>query len=951
MHARATGRRPSCDGGPEDPWIRVLHDGGNATPEQGWKLHLSATVASAEEILRRALPVLLAEEAVFKVAGSLATLTALNQGDSGLAQVGKFVTVYPRDDDQAVRLAARLDEVTRGLPGPAIPSDRALRPGSRVFYRYGSYGQRALQLPTGELVPAMKAPDGQLVPDRRPTAYASPAWAVDPFVAAGVAPELPRATATRVIAGRYVPAATLHRSPRSTVLLALDLKAYRRCVLKRVERWDAARLRHEADVLRRLGPDPGFPALHDILEDDEHLHLVLEDLAGETLTTHVQRDAARGIFAPPERLVALGRALAALLGKLHAAGLAHGDLKSSNVLLGSDPAEIRLIDFEMAHGPSLPALLSHGRGTRGYRSPAQIAGALPSPADDIHALGALLYFVATGAEPAEGPRDAPLHGRPPEVLNPALPPALCAVITRCLAPDPRARFATAADVSAALADALLPPSLRARAAARPAFPTSILCPAPTEVLAFLRHPPDAHPSDAEEVFPHPVYPEVLPPPASDAPPASYIAPLPSLPSARPVRAEALDLAWQLADTLVHAAAPAPAPAPAPQDGLFWPDLHPAAHGLPSRDIGHGTAGIVLALAALTTAFGVTAHRATLARAAMGLLHAPRPEGPPAAGLYLGEAGVGTALLAAGRALDDPSLCAAAEARGRFIATLPFVSPDLYNGAAGRLRFHLWLWTATGREEHLDAALRAGAHLLTVAERDDEGYARWTSLEASGRQSCTPQLGYAHGAAGIADCLLDLAEASGETHFLEAARGAARWLTAQAVPALADGSGRAWPVVENGPPHDAHWCHGATGIGRFFLHAAACNLLPSAGDMAARAARTVARGARWIGPSQCHGLAGNVEFLVDMFQETADATYLADAAVLFRLLQAFADEHEGRRLWQADRPGVRVPAFQVGYAGVAACLLRLGDPAAAPHLLSGRAFGGPARMTRRRAWVA
>ena len=77
----------------------------------------------------------------------------------------------------------------------------------------------------------------------------------------------------------------------------------------------------------------------------------------------------------------------------------------------------------------------------------------------------------------------------------------------------------------------------------------------------------------------------------------------------------------------------------------------------------------------------------------------------------------------------------------------------------------------------------------------------------------------------------------------------------------------------------------------------------------------------------------------------------DAGALFRLLQAFSVEEEGRRLWQADRPGVVVPAFQVGYAGIAACLLRLGDPATAPHLLSGQAFEEPGRASPRRARVA
>ena len=60
-------------------------------------------------------------------------------------------------------------------------------------------------------------------------------------------------------------------------------------------------------------------------------------------------------------------------------------------------------------------------------------------------------------------------------------------------------------------------------------------------------------------------------------------------------------------------------------------------------------------------------------------------------------------------------------------------------------------------------------------------------------------------------------------------------------------------------------------------------LPEAAGLAARAARTVARGGRWIGPTQCRGLAGSVEFLLDMLQGTGDPAYLGAAWALARLL--------------------------------------------------------------------
>jgi len=136
------------------------------------------------------------------------------------------------------------------------------------------------------------------------------------------------------------------------------------------------------------------------------------------------------------------------------------------------------------------------------------------------------------------------------------------------------------------------------------------------------------------------------------------------------------------------------------------------------------------------------------------------------------------------------------------------------------------------------------------------------------------------------------EATGDDRFLSAARGAGRWLARQAVPVLDDGSGLDWPRTEGEPPFGAAWCHGAVAIGLFFLHAARLDVLPGAADVAARAARTAARGARPQGPIQCHGLAGNIEFLLDMNSVTGDAAYLAEARSLGRLLEAFSYEKDG-----------------------------------------------------------
>ena len=859
-------------------WLHVRNTR-TRCPEQGWKLHVSAGIGSAEAVLRQVLPVLLAEGVEFKLAISTDALAALNDGSGGLAQVGKFITIYPSDDAQLIRLAVALDDATQGLRGPRIPSDRPLRPGSLVHYRYGGSGDRIMQTPLGEVLPALVAPSGELVPDRRLPIYEPPAWATDPLLAAGVAQELP--APSPLIAGRYLIISTVHRAARGTVNVAIDTETLRTCVLKQAYR-DAQltadgkdardRLRLEAEALGRLAPDARFPTLFSLLEYDDDLYLVMEHVAGETLQRHLELSLARGILPAAEQIAAWARELVAALSTIHDAGLVYRDLKASNVIVAPD-GRLRLVDFDLAQDLAAP-WAPLGRGTPGYMSPQQAAFALPAVTDDIYALGALLFFLATGVEPSRSaPHAAPI-ARHLASLNPRLGSALILVIVRCLAPAEADRYASLATLDADLAKS------------------------GSLVSVWALRGGDEEPTEPE----------------ADA------------------QARWGVLARRLGDTLVAAAERAET-----DTGLCWRSHQHLAAGLICRDINTGVAGTVLALAELVAAFDDAEHRRVLAEGARWLARAPRPAGRPPVGLYVGDSGVGAALLRAGQILGDDQLIEAAAERGRFVASAHPASPDLFSGTAGCLRFHLLLWDDLGTPDHLTAAVTAGRRLLSMAEDVGDGMLRWVMPPGYDGMSGQAYLGYAHGAAGIADALLDLFEATQDENFRLGAEAAGRWLAGLAVPTLDDESGLNWPEMEGQPLSRCFWCHGAAGIGRFWLHAASIDAIPESASIAAAAARTVARGARWIGPTQCHGLAGNIEFLLDMFQATGDRAYWAEAGSLARLLEAFAVERDGLLVWPSESPGMYTPDYMVGYAGVAMCLLRLSDPHHRHHQLSRRGF--------------
>ena len=97
-------------------------------------------------------------------------------------------------------VAVALHEAPEGLVGPRILSDRPLRPGSLVHYRYGEFSGDKELTDAGMLVPAMTGPDGGVVRDVRNAWFSPPAWAAPPF------PDEPHRPET-------APSSVLYRSP------------------------------------------------------------------------------------------------------------------------------------------------------------------------------------------------------------------------------------------------------------------------------------------------------------------------------------------------------------------------------------------------------------------------------------------------------------------------------------------------------------------------------------------------------------------------------------------------------------------------------------------------------------------------------------------------------------------------------------------------------------------
>jgi len=207
----------------------------------------------------------------------------------------------------------------------------------------------------------------------------------------------------------------------------------------------AARLSHHAVV-----------AVYDSGEDAGRPYLVMERLPGASL--------ADRMAAGPVDVSWIGAMAGDVLGALdaaHRAGIVHRDVKPANILITED-GRAKLSDFGIAKAvQEAPVDLTgadHLVGTPAYLAPERIDGLAASPGADLYALGVVLYEALGGvrAFPGTTPISVAYAVRHADLaplgsLRPGLDPALVSVVERAMARDPRERFASAAEMAAALA--------------------------------------------------------------------------------------------------------------------------------------------------------------------------------------------------------------------------------------------------------------------------------------------------------------------------------------------------------------------------------------------------------------------------------------------------------------------------------------------------------------------
>ncbi|MFM9126328.1 MAG: Stk1 family PASTA domain-containing Ser/Thr kinase, partial [Solirubrobacterales bacterium] len=261
-----------------------------------------------------------------------------------------------------------------------------------------------------------------------------------------------------MIDGRYRIERRIGSGGMADVYLASDLQLGREVAVKILHRRFAQdpefveRFRREASNAAGL-QHQHIVSVYDRGEWDGTYYIAMEYLQGRSLKQIIQD------YGPLDPALAADLASQILRAErfAHRRGVVHRDIKPHNVIVDDDGLAT-VTDFGIARaGASDMTQTGSIMGTAQYLSPEQAQGQPVGPGSDLYSTGVVLYEMATGSLPFDGESAVAIAMKQvgeqppaPRAVNPAVPPALEAVILKALEKDPARRFASADEFIAAL---------------------------------------------------------------------------------------------------------------------------------------------------------------------------------------------------------------------------------------------------------------------------------------------------------------------------------------------------------------------------------------------------------------------------------------------------------------------------------------------------------------------
>jgi eukaryotic-like serine/threonine-protein kinase len=223
-----------------------------------------------------------------------------------------------------------------------------------------------------------------------------------------------------LVLGRYKLEHSLGSGGMGDVFFATDMRLPRKVAIKKVkealshDEMVRKRIERECALHAAVGTHPNIVTLHDVIDVDGVLHIVLEFVEGVTLDRWLKDLSARGSRVPRNEAVTIVAQVLEALSAIHAHNIVHRDIKPANIMVTHNQrtgdVSAKLMDFGIAKedddsATQLTATTGTGPGTPYYMAPEQIDPATfgaVTAATDLYAVGIVMYQMISGKPPFTG---------------------------------------------------------------------------------------------------------------------------------------------------------------------------------------------------------------------------------------------------------------------------------------------------------------------------------------------------------------------------------------------------------------------------------------------------------------------------------------------------------------------------------------------------------------------
>jgi eukaryotic-like serine/threonine-protein kinase len=278
--------------------------------------------------------------------------------------------------------------------------------------------------------------------------------------AAGPMPEI---AAGQMFASRYRVEQILGRGGMGVVYRAIDTQLDETVAIKTLSvdvmnrsTEDLERFKREIRLARKI-THRNVLRTYDYGEAEGVYFISMEYVRGYTLSELLQQAPSRQLA--PRAALGITRQVCRGLEVAHEQNIIHRDIKPQNVLIDAK-GEAKLMDFGIARMTETSDAMTQAGvviGTPHYMSPEQVGGKQLDPRSDVYSVGIMLFEMLAGKKPFDSSSltavlTAHITQKPPRIfeVRPEAGLAVDAIVARCLAKDPKQRYANAGELLADL---------------------------------------------------------------------------------------------------------------------------------------------------------------------------------------------------------------------------------------------------------------------------------------------------------------------------------------------------------------------------------------------------------------------------------------------------------------------------------------------------------------------